>query len=277
MSVNDENDDGIKLVNERLRSLDERIDVPEAAKASELVKKLDGGRKKQGRVLNFRIIGTAAAALLTVAVVAAVWKAALPKYSATQNATGYMAEQADSSEISVAAAPEENQQEMMQADSGGSTQLRNADDGYGDIKTKLEAMFEAGTAAEKVDKSVTDEDTLQYKYREISVEDDGDSVSVLIYDKENGGALLKGFWVQGEYSGAQENGPTVTIETNFAVTKSMLEEGQFVPLYSGEDNLPVQISSENITVADGASKAVFTVYVDIDLESGNYSVRAVLG
>ncbi len=269
----------INIVNERLRALDACINVPEAAGSEALLKKLEGVPKPKGRVLGFRFISTAAAAVFVIAAAAVI----VPRLGGKNSAVAPR----DAEEYAMEAAMEECAPESSSAaakmgttmgSAGEGQALATAADGYSELRTALQAMFDEGTAELSVQPLDDGEVTLEYKYREISVEDDGDSVSVLIFDKENGGALMKGFWVQGEYAGSENSGSdSVTLMTKFAVTESSLNSNSFVPMCSGEDNLPVQIAAENITIAQGASRAVYTIYVDIDLESGRYTVRAELG
>ena len=151
---------------------------------------------------------------------------------------------------------------------------------YKDVEAVLTAAFAAGETggSSAADTEVQDEEIFEFKYRQVAIEDDGDSVSVLIYDKENDGMLVTAFWVQGQYAGVSEKSASgLTLTTIVNVTESDFENGQYVPMYLAPGQEPTRVAPEDITIAPDASRPVYKVYVEMDVESGNYSVRAELG
>ncbi len=118
------------------------------------------------------------------------------------------------------------------------------------------------------------EDKLSKK-RSIEV-DVNDSVSVILYDISGETEILSEFWVEGTYETSNFDGETYIIDMFFPIDKAEFESGDYLPLIGDSEKGTYQLSEDDLTVEDEITEAIIHMAVKIDVESGSYTIDAVL-
>lgn len=279
-------------IEEKLKKLDEKINVPEIPDAQAIFERAE---KKKNNIFSIRTVRYAAAAaviLICVSIpVATTFMAknnAAPDasdalmYAAYGNGTVESREEKNTEsepyfgDVSSSAEESEPQDEETKDGFGSANRTVTAEEAleeYFSAAAKKNPSTGGSSEAENASKSFTDK---LNKKRLADVEINDDSVSVMLYDVSGQSEILTALWVEGAFESAGVSDDYYVVTVSKAVTREEFESGYYMPMIGSPEGGTSYLSEDEVLVSDTVEKAVFTISISINIENGGYEIYATL-
>lgn len=279
-------------IEEKLKKLDAKINVPEIPDAQAIFERAE---KKKNNIFSIRTVRyAAAAAVILICVSIPVATTFMAKNNAAPDASDALMYAAYGNETVESSEEKSTESEPYFGDVSSSTeesepQDEGTEDGFGSANrtvTAEKALAEyfsdaakknpstgGGSEAENASKSFTDK---LNKKRLVDVEINDDSVSVMLYDISGQSEILTALWVEGAFESAGVSDDYYVITVSKAVTREEFESGYYMPMIGSPEGGTSYLSEDEVLVSDTVEKAVFTISISINIENGGYEIYATL-
>ncbi len=291
-------------IDEKLRMLDEEIKIPEIPDAQRI---FGLAEKKDNKVLPFikyrKIAGIAAAVVLICAgvpIISGVLGAGIVlDGAATETAEAPMSEQYvifDSTKSNnqvvqecveePGEAPEETPEEPVVEENQDFDSVEEEDksaaaSGKG-IKYFLNEFFRSNSTSQGSVNGANgvdgdDVSSIAEKFnkkRSMDIEIEKDSVSVILYDDSADGEIITAFWVEGTYQTSYRENEKYYLNTVKKVTEEEIENDYYLPMLGDAVNGTYYIEEDKIKLPEKIIEGAISVWVEIDIGTGEYEITA---
>ena len=112
------------------------------------------------------------------------------------------------------------------------------------------------------------------KKRSMDIEIESDSVSVMLYDDSADGEIITAFWVEGVFSTSYEEDGKYFINTVKNVTKEDVENGYYLPMIGDAERGTYYLEEDKISISETIAKGAISIWVEIDIATGEYKITA---
>lgn len=112
------------------------------------------------------------------------------------------------------------------------------------------------------------------KKRSMDIEIESDSVSVMLYDDSAEGEIITAFWVEGIYQNSYEEDGKYYLNSLKTVTVEDVENGYYLPMIGDAEKGTYYFEEEKIVISEKIIKGAISIWVEIDIATGEYEITA---
>ena len=112
------------------------------------------------------------------------------------------------------------------------------------------------------------------KKRSMDIEIESDSVSVMLYDDSAEGEIITAFWVEGIYQNSYEEDGKYYLNSMKTVTVEDVENGYYLPMIGDAEKGTYYLEEEKIVISEKIIKGAISIWVEIDIATGEYEITA---